>query len=140
MRGSQDLIPGRCTDVTISDGGKKVNMSLAQGRKQLKKGSKKSPPKTMPISFEHTHPYSNFVSNVDNRANVSTSGGKEHDSSGGSDGSGSVDGHNGRKGPKEGTGCILECVFERVFTGDKGDCGKGSCTACTQRSCLRVCN
>ena len=43
-------------------------MSLAQGRKQLKKGSKKSPPELMPISFEHTPPYSNFVSNVDNHA------------------------------------------------------------------------
>jgi hypothetical protein len=68
MRGLQDLIPGRHTDVTISYGGKKVNMSLAQARKQLKKGSKKSPPKPMPISSEHTPPYSNFVSNVDNRA------------------------------------------------------------------------
>jgi len=68
MRGLQDLIPGRRTDVTISNGGKKVNMSLAQARKQLKKGSKKSPPKPMPISSEHTPPYSNFVSNVDNRA------------------------------------------------------------------------
>ena len=52
---------------------------------------------------------------------------------------GSVDGHNGRKGPKEGTGRILECVFERVFTGDKEDCGKSTGTACTQRSCLHVC-
>ena len=43
-------------------------MSLAQARKQLKKGSKKSPPEPMPISSEHTPPYSNFVSNVDNRA------------------------------------------------------------------------
>ena len=68
MRGLQDLIPGRRTDVTISDGGKKVNMSLAQARKQLKKGGKKSPPELMPISSEHTPPYSNFVSNVDNRA------------------------------------------------------------------------
>ena len=68
MRGLQDLIPGRRTDVTISNGGKKANMSLAQARKQLKKGSKKSPPKPMPISSEHTPPYSNFVSNVDNRA------------------------------------------------------------------------
>jgi hypothetical protein len=43
-------------------------MSLAQARKQLKKGSsKKSPPELMPISSEHTPPYSNFVSNVDNR-------------------------------------------------------------------------
>jgi hypothetical protein len=67
MCGLQDLIPGRRTDVTISNGGKKVNMSLAQARKQLKKGSsKKSPPDLMPISSEHTPPYSNFVSNVDN--------------------------------------------------------------------------
>ena len=56
MRGLQDLIPGRRTDVTISDGGKKVNMSLAQARKQLKKGSKKSPPEPMPISSEHMPP------------------------------------------------------------------------------------
>ena len=54
--------------VTISNGGKKVNMPLAEARKQLKKGSKKSPPELMPISSEHTPPYSNFVSNVDNRA------------------------------------------------------------------------
>ena len=39
-----------------------------EGRKQLKKGGKKSPPELMPISSEHTPPYSNFVSNVDNRA------------------------------------------------------------------------
>jgi len=43
-------------------------MSLAQARKQLKKGSKKSPPEPMPISSKHTPPYSNIVSNVDNRA------------------------------------------------------------------------
>jgi len=30
--------------------------------------SKKSTPKLMPISLEHTPPYSNFVSNVDNHA------------------------------------------------------------------------
>jgi hypothetical protein len=75
-------------------------------------------------------------SNCQLQANVSASGGKEeHNSSGGSDGSGGIDGHNGRKGPKEGTGRILE----RVFAGDKEDCGKGACTARTQRSCLHVC-
>ena len=68
MCGLQDLIPGYRTDVTISDGGKNVNIMLTQARKQLKEGSKKSPPKLMPISSEHTPPYSNFVSNVDNCA------------------------------------------------------------------------
>ncbi len=68
MRGLQDLIPGRRTDVIISDSGKKVNMSLAQARKQLKKGSKKSLPEPMLISSEHMPPYSNFVINVDNCA------------------------------------------------------------------------
>jgi hypothetical protein len=68
MCGLQDLIPGHRTDVTISDGGKNVNIMLTQARKQLKEGSKKSTPKLMPISLEHTPPYSNFVSNVDNHA------------------------------------------------------------------------
>jgi hypothetical protein len=68
MCGLQDLIPGQRTDITISDGGKKVNMTLAQARKQLKKrSSKKSPPELMWISSAHMPPYSNFVSNVDNR-------------------------------------------------------------------------
>ena len=144
MRGLQDLIPGRRTDVTISDSGKKVNMSLAQARKQLKKGSKKSPPEPMPISSPLLQlceqcGQSYLAQWTQLRANVTASGGEEHDSSGGGNSSGSVDGHNGRKGPKEGTGHILERVFERVFTGDKDDCGKGSYTACTQRSCLHVC-
>ena len=43
-------------------------MTLAQARKLLKKrSSKKSPPELMWISSAHMPPYSNFVSNVDNR-------------------------------------------------------------------------
>ncbi len=40
---------------------------LAQARKQLKEGRRKSLPELLPIS-EHTPPYSNFFSNVDNHA------------------------------------------------------------------------
>ena len=144
MRGLQDLIPGRRTDVIISDGGKKVNMSLAQARNQLKKGNKKSPPKPMPISSEHTPPYSKFVSNVDNRAwrnGLSSKPMYPHQEARNTTVAAAVTApDNGRKGPKEGTERILECVFELVFTGDKKDCGKGSCTASTQRSCLHICH
>jgi hypothetical protein len=164
MCGLQDLIPGRHTDVTISDGGKKVNILLTLARKQLMEGSKKMP-ELMPISSKHTPPYSNFVSNVDNRAwrnELSSEPMYPHQEARNTTAAAAVtapaearnmtaaaavtalaaltaDGHNGRKGPKEGTGHILERVFERVFTGDKEDCGKGACTACTQRSCLHVC-
>jgi hypothetical protein len=65
MRGLQEIVPGRRMDVTITNGGTQVSMSLAQARKQLKEGRRKSPPKLLPIS-KHTPPYSNFVSNVDN--------------------------------------------------------------------------
>ena len=167
MCGLQDLIPGRRTDVTISDGGKNVNILLTQARKQLMEGSKKSLPELMPISSEHTPPYSNFVSNVDTlawRNELSSEPMYSHQEARNTTAAAAVtapaearnmtaaaavtvtafaaltaDGHNGRKGPKEGTGHILERVFERVFTGDKEDCGKGACTACTQRSCLHVC-
>jgi hypothetical protein len=71
MRGLQELIPGRRTNVTITNGGKKVSMLLAQARKQLKghrsEGRKKSPPEQFSIS-EHMPPASNFISNVSNRA------------------------------------------------------------------------
>jgi hypothetical protein len=67
MRGLQEIIPDCRTDVTITNGGKKVSMLLAHARKQLKEGRRKSPPKQLPIS-KHTPPYSNFVSNVDSCA------------------------------------------------------------------------
>ena len=141
MCGLQDLIPGRRTDVTISDGGKKVNNSLTLARKQLMEGSKKSMPELMPISSKHTPPYSNFVSNVDNRAwrnELSSEPMYPHQEARNTTAAAAVmapaearnmtaavavtalaaltaDGHNGRKGPKEGTGHILERVFERVW-------------------------
>jgi hypothetical protein len=71
MRGLQDLIPGRRTNVTITDGGKKVSMLLAQARKQLKghrgEGRKKSPPELF-YNSKHTPPASNFISNVRSHA------------------------------------------------------------------------
>jgi hypothetical protein len=71
MHGLQELILGCRTNVTITDGGKKVSMLLAQARKQLKghggEGRKKSPPELCSIS-KHTPPASNFISNVSNPA------------------------------------------------------------------------
>ncbi len=71
MRGLQELIPGHRTNVTITNGGKKVSMLLVQVRKQLKghggEGRKKNPLKLFSIS-EHPPPTSNFISNVSNRA------------------------------------------------------------------------
>ena len=149
MRGLQDLIPGRRTDVIISDSGKKVNMSLAQARKQLKKGSsKKSPPELMPISSEHTPPYSNFVSNVDNRDwcnGLSSEPMYPHQEARNTTTAAAVTAPAAlmatmtERVQKRVLYIFLDFFFECVFTGDKEDCSQGSCTARTQRSCLHIC-
>jgi hypothetical protein len=74
MRGLQEIIPGRRTNIemsTLAGGGKrKVSISIQQARKELKgrgAAERKNPPE-MPSFDDNTPPASNFLSNAGNRA------------------------------------------------------------------------
>jgi len=72
MRGLQEIIPGRRTNIemrTLAGGGKKVSMSIQQARKELKgRGAERKNPPEMPSFDDNTPPASNFLSNAGNRA------------------------------------------------------------------------
>ncbi len=70
MRGLQEIIPGRRTNIemrTLAGGGKKVSISIQQARKELKgRGAVRKNPPEMPSFNDNTPPASNFLSNAGN--------------------------------------------------------------------------
>ena len=73
MRGLQEIIPGRRTNIemsTLAGGGKrKVSISIQQAKKELKgRGTARKNPHEMPSFDDNTPSASNFLSNAGNRA------------------------------------------------------------------------
>ena len=71
MRGLQEIIPGRQTNIemrTLAGDGKKASISIQQARKELKgHGAARKNPPEMPSFDDNTPPTSNFLRNAGNR-------------------------------------------------------------------------